>query len=206
MTWQGFCATFTTKPEEMKPVYLLFILVLLPSCWPCDPVIIDLGDVPDDGIAFVPYLPGETISLEHSEGLTITYSIQRESRDEETWCEWCCKNIYRYEVLTTKLTPNYPTASIEITMNSSDSTFIPCSVYTDGGYFIIPTNKVMPDYDNKLDSIQIGLETYYDVFLLETDSWNKSDGEIYADSLYYNFEFGILKLTKTNDEYFQLVQ
>ena len=190
----------------MKPVYLLFFLMLLPSCWPCDPVIIDLGDVPDDGLAFVPYQPGNTINLEHSEGLTITYSIQRESREEQTWCEWCCESVYRYEELTTKLTPNYPTPGIEITMNNSDSTFIQCSVYTDGGYFMIPTHEEIHSYDQKVDSIQIGLETYFDVFLLGTDSWNKSEGEIYTDSLYYNYEFGIIKLIKSNGEYYQLVQ
>ena len=73
--------------------------------------------------------------------------------------------------------------------------------------FYIPTADFQLDYFEKVDSLIIDSVTYKDVFKLNSDYGSYYDKDsIYADSLYYNYEYGILKILMSNGESYEIVK
>lgn len=186
----------------MKTIYLLCLVLLLPSCCPHGIIENRLGALPDSALSFSPYQDGSKLKLKHSAGKVVTYSIFRETTEEYfSPTESCVETIY--ELNTTRLIPDYPVFDLRIDISNLDTIQYYCNAYIGYDSFEIPTFD--NDYYEKADSISIDSTVYYDVYLLSSIGINhNSPGSIYADSLYYNFENGILKIIMSNEEFYQI--
>ncbi|MCK5538945.1 MAG: hypothetical protein KAI79_19125 [Bacteroidales bacterium] len=188
-----------------KLIYLLAILPLISGCIPCDSTDVHLPPIPDNILAFVPYQNGDQVILEHSEGYQIEFSTTRFKYYDQDYCDHCCEYTYHYEVDNTILSPDYPIFSIQINLSSADSIhyFMDLSIGSD--YFPIPLVEDQYQQFEILDSIQLLDSTYYDVFKFKSsENYYSNTASIYVDSLYYNHNFGILKIIMNNEEYYTL--
>lgn len=189
-------------------IYILLI-VFLYGCPPCDtvPVTIDNGSLPVSALKFVPYQSGETYRFKHSNGLVIKFKTFRETREErEERCTECCSYV-QYEVNSTWLTSDYPIFDFYFSISNRDTSYYNCYASIGKYGFNIPTADFHPDYFSRVDSMMIDSFYYRDVFKLKSHygSYNNSDS-IYADSLFYNYEHGILKIIMSNGESYEAVK
>lgn len=184
---------------------LLLLLTAFPTCRHCEPQIYDAGPLPSEAFLCVPYEDGKTTSLTHSNGKTINFAISREVTAVE-WvdCMECCIT-FKHEEELTSLKPDYPLFEIRISIVNHDTAHYDCSVWIDGANFYIPTNDYTREYTTRVDSMLIGGKYYYDLFLLPDANDYMQKNPVRIDSLYYNFSDGIVKITMTNDEYYQII-
>lgn len=189
---------------------LLFILfAMMPGCWPCEPQTFDMGKIPGDVMDRLPYADGETMNLVHSAGHMIQFSIEQTIEDkEEISCNECC-NTYLYEEVKTVFHPDHPVFDCQIRLNSMDTIIYMMNISIGRAFYQVPVADSMWTSVDIEDSMQIGNRFYHDVFRLKNlhdfGEANTSEATIQIDSLYFNFKEGILKITMTNDEYYQLV-
>ena len=187
--------------------YLLFFSVcfLTGSCDPPPPVVVDLGPVPPGIKARVPYSDGEMIRMEHSRGAVIDFHVHRESRMEETRCEEWCDKIYRYEVDETRLEPDYLLFTPVFRMTSQDTITYTFEISMGSSFFILPLDPGIADQVDFADSVEVGGQTYYEVFRLKAYTYGYPElDSVRVDSLYYNTDRGMLKILMSNDEFFQI--
>lgn len=180
---------------------------MLSSCLPCDTITVENGALPDSALSFVPYQNGETYKLKHSNGLIINFETTRSTRDEWSHCTECCNYEYHFEINTTRLIPDYPIFDCNFDISNRDTTYFDCYASIGKYGFYIPTSDFQLDYFEKVDSLTLDSVSYYNVFKLKSDYGSYYDQDsIYADSLYYNFQHGILKILMSNGEYYEIVR
>jgi hypothetical protein len=187
-----------------KWIYLIPVLILS-SCWPCDTVIIENGTLPDAALKFIPYQNGETYQFQHSNGLIINFESIRETREEWTYCTECCKNEYHFEVNSTILIPDYPVFDFQFEISNEDTALYICNAFIGRNGFVIPTSEVQYDFFERVDFIVIDSKCYYEVWKLKSYGSYYNEDTVYADSLFYNYDFGILKILMSNGEYYKIV-
>lgn len=191
----------------MKSI-ILVLLLTVGGCRPCEYILHDMGLLPEEALAYVPYQKGESVILQHSEGGIITFSVDRYStiREESMGSHSCA--MYKYEENITTLRPDHPVMEISFYINNMDTTIYFGNVYIERAGFTIPTQEFQYEYFDYADSLLIDSTYYYNVFKLSNESANynlsRIDNPISIDSLYYNYENGILKVTLTNDEYYEI--
>ena len=189
-----------------KSLIFLFIFIIY-ACPPCDREIIENGPLPQSALDCVPYQDGEIYKLKYSEDLIINFTAER--RTEENWQEsrgqWCGPETH-YEENNTVLKADYPLFDIGFEMNNYDTTRIYCHAYIgNSGYYIpIPDSQHQVSYSEKFDSMFFDGNTYKDVYIMTSASSN--DATSSGDSLYYNYEFGILKYIRSNGETYTITQ
>lgn len=194
-------------------ILLLAVLLLWTGCRPCAYQTIDLGPLPEEILAKVPYQNGRVYSFKHSAGHTVNFSTVRASRQEKTHLDdfgfYCNKEarIYVYEVNTTSLKPDYPIFNIRLDLCNETDSFYRFSAQIGSASFIIPVQAADTAYwpVTVADSLQIGNKHYKEVFKLKNlnDNWYHSDS-IRVDSVFYNYDQGILLIKMTNREYYAI--
>ena len=182
---------------------VIFVTALFHGCWPCHTITIENGPLPEKALAFVPYQDGETYKIGHSKGLVINYRATRETTDGWTECTECCKYEYHYQINTIRLVPDYPVFELYFEISNPDTAFINCYGSAGKYNFLIPASEMQSEYFESEDSLKLGDIFYKDVFKLKSSYWSHQDS-IFADSMYYNYEFGILKLIMSNGEYYEI--
>jgi len=187
---------------------LIIILILLFGCNPCDDSItIDNGKIPEKVLKYVPYQNGQIYKFKHSAGLIIEFTTIRQSRDEYSWCEECCKYNYKYEVNSTTLTPDYPIFDFGFEISNLDTTYYSFIARVGKYQFYIPTSANSSEYYEFADSILINDKLYFDVFKLKSNYGSYYDKDsLFADSLYYNYELGIIKIKMSNGEKYEIYE
>jgi hypothetical protein len=189
-----------------KLLIIIMSSVLLYGCPPCDPIIIDLGPLPASALAFVPYLEGQTYRLKHSGGLVISYTASRETRQEMPDYGRSCDHVYKYEVNSTKLTPDYPVYTFMFEISNPDTSRISCNLYFVHNHFTIAGGYEDLNPDTYADSMLIGDQYFYQVYKIRNSGFFYDREPIYADSLYYNYEYGILQIKMSNGESFTIYE
>lgn len=187
-----------------KSLFILFVFILY-GCPPCDREVIENGPLPQSALECVPYQDGENYKLKYSDELIISFTAER--RTEENWQEsrgqWCGPETH-YESNTTVLKADYPLFDIGFTMNNYDTNAIHCFAYIGESTFYIPVSEFQQSNYEKTDTMIIDETIYEDVFVMTITT---SSGETFlTDSLYYNFEFGILKYIKSNGESYTILK
>ncbi len=186
--------------RTLKLLFLLPLVLLLTGCPRCRPVYFNNGPLPEKALAYVPYKDGEVYKFRHSAGHIIRFTCSRFNQTAQTHCEECCSTVFNYMVNTTWLEPDYPLFNIQIDIANPDTSYLYCSAYLGAG-FNIPVNPQDTILAQKTDSVFVDSTWYYDVFLLKSYPGDFLDlGEIYVDSLYYNYQNGILKIIMSNNE------
>jgi len=190
----------------MKRVLLLLLSTLaLGSCRCDDPILIDMGPIPDSILALVPYQDGQVYQFRHSAGKVITYAAHRALHEEYFDCERCCKFLYKYQVNQTALVPDYPVFTLNVQLSNPDSSRLEFSAWMGQRGFNLSMNQDDGNPVDRIDSAWIGEQWHKDVLRIRNSNYfGFSRDSIYADTLYYNYQSGILKIVMSNGEYFQI--
>lgn len=189
----------------MKKLLLFLVpsLFLLWGCPPCDRETIDKGKLSEYALLYVPYTNGDTLTLQHSGGKLIRYAIRRETQQVTNTCAECCDEIISEENLTT-ITPDYPIFSISVSITEYDSNYVNCTVSIGKNAFYISSDSSISKPKEKL---VVNEKTYRQVYQLKSYSNSYySNDSIYADSMYYNCEKGIIQIIMSNNEKYTLYE
>jgi len=189
----------------MKKILLLLVpsLFLLWGCPPCQRETIDKGKLTEYALSYVPYANGDTLTLQHTGGKLIQFAINRETQQVSNTCEECCDEIISEENLTT-FTPDYPIFSMSVSLTEYDSNYVSCAVSIGKYSFYISSDTSISNPNEKL---VVKEKTYRQVYQLKSDYGTYYDTDsIYADSLYYNLEKGIIQIIMSNNEKYTLYE
>lgn len=158
----------------------------------------DLGSLSQEALLLVPYTNADTIHFKHSQGEIFSFAVQRKSEKiNNSFTESC--NSYISEENTTHLIPDYPIFSCDLRIHQYDSINYNIDIYIGNNYFYIPNGN----WD--FDSLYLNNRKYNHVWGLQaTNESYFKNSTITVDSLYYNTSNGILKITMTNGEYYEL--
>ena len=190
---------------------ILFIaLAMMSCCRPCEPKMFDMGNIPQEVLDRLPYEDNDIMELVHSAGRVIRFSITHTVEDkEEIVCFDCC-NTYLYEEASTSFRPDHPVFDCSMRLNNMDTIMYFLDISIGRAYYQVPVSDSTWAYYDRVDSVRIGGRFYHEVYRLGDQYQFGADGEqegiIAVDSLYFNFAEGILKITMTNDEYYQLAE
>jgi hypothetical protein len=184
----------------VRYLFILFAAILFYACPNCENEVVDWGPIPDSVKAFIPYQDGEIYSLKYSDSLIINFEAERWS--VEDWAygrgSWCPTDI-RFEKEMVRLKPDYPLYDIEISIANFDSSQYHYYVYLRSQSFGLPVNPLDFDYYEMMDSLVIDSIIYTDVFVSYSSAYIDHQWAD-KDTLYYNNDFGILKLLFSNGE------
>lgn len=184
----------------MKYLLILSAVIIFYACPDCENEVIDWGSIPDSIKTLIPYQDGEIYSLKYSDSLMINFEVERWS--EEDWAygrgSWCPTDI-RFEKEIVRLEPDYPLYDIEISLSNIDSSHYSYIINLRSQDFYIPVNPLDLDYAEKIDSMIIDSVTYKDIFVTYSSAYINNQWAEY-DTLFYNYDSGILKLSFSNGE------
>jgi hypothetical protein len=187
---------------NMKKWVLLALVIALAGC--CDTIVINNGPLPETALLLVPYQAGETYRFKHSNGLVINFETSRETRDEWDF-ERPCTEV-RYQLNSTRLTPDYPIFNLSFSISNSNAPHIDCYASFGNSWFYIPSDEPQTGVFEMVDSLIISNTTFYNVFMLANYNTPYFGNQgIYSDTLFYNYDFGILKIVMSNNESYEIV-
>lgn len=193
----------------MKTI-LYIVLAMMSGCRPCDPQTFDMGEIPKHVLDQLPYADGDVMQLIHSAGHVITFSINHHVEAmEDFMCDECCYT-FLYEEASTSFHADHPVFDCSMRLNNMDTIMYFLNISIGRAYYQVPVSDSTWAYYDRVDSMRIGGRFYHEVYRLgdqyQFGTDDAQEGVIAVDSLYYNFTEGILKITMTNDEYYQLVE
>ena len=164
------------------------------------------GEIPDSVINLVPYENGEVVNFLNAEGKILTYYVVRESKQlTEQIVEECYVSSTTYAVDETNLASDSANFPIEFAItNRVEFEFY--AVKINNADFTIPATEYYYQLADVVDSMTINNVVYYDV-LKETPFYFESQNadSLNADTLFYNYEFGILEIDFEDGQRFQRV-
>lgn len=187
-------------------IFMLVILISMFACRPCEtPEIIENPPIHDSILSKVPYANAQIIKLKHSNGHVINFIVNLDSSTYISECERynCCDYLFRYTNYRINLVPDYPIFSIDFSMSNLDyqSKFISVFIANSTFYFSYDFNL---NYGCQIiDSIYLNNRFYYDVMMVP-HSGVYDNSHTFPDTLLYNYEYGILKIKISNNEFFTI--
>ena len=208
----------------MKRILFLltaFVAVIgFTGCPNKEPEYIDLGPIPEQYLATVPYQDGQTFYLQHeSDRVVIPFKVMRyrvQSQGNNAWGFDDYVGKYKpsptvyfdYEIDITTCKPDYPLFDIDIRFSNG---YMADSVYYDYParhkyaqlschqmYASIPFIGESTSMFTVLDSLEVNGRTYYNVF--EFPNENQDLQGIYPKSLYYTYKEGVIEIDMSNGE------
>lgn len=203
-------------------VILVAMTVLFTSCPRSKPTYIDLGRIPEQYLATVPYRNGDVFRMQHeSDRTVIDFTVSRH-RQKETGYDWFIEKykpapnyVYEYEADITKCTPNYPIFNVEIEFSNRYMAFEEegqnyaksATIFAVGSARLPFIGEDHSNYE-MLDSLKVNGRYYYDVFKLKSElvDYYEEEGSIHADTYYYNYEKGLLGVVMSNGEKYWLYE
>lgn len=188
--------------NQLKYLFLLLIPVLqaCPPIYCGDPQTIKFPPISESILSLNPYADGDTVYLKHSAGQSISFITSRTKTEQMASCTECC-DAWIYEEDATVLLPDYPIGDFQITISGNENGQADFYFFFAGATADIwfCENCVQP-----VDSVVIDGETFLSVYQLKFDSYLADEQKLLSpDSLYFNKDYGIIKLTMSNGEYYQ---
>lgn len=198
------------------------MLLLLTACPRSKTTYVDLGRIPAQYLATVPYRNGDVFRMKHESDRTfIDFTVSRH-RQKETGYDWFNEKykpapnyIYEYEADITKCTPNYPIFNVEISFSNRYMAFEEEGMQNYAknatlfavGSAMFPFFGEDPSNYEMLDSLKVNGRYYHDVFKLKADANYYEDKDaIHAETYYYNYENGLLGVIMSNGEKYWLYE
>lgn len=187
----------------MKLGLVILILFVLQACpiVPCNSETIILDPIPDSVLNMIVYKAEGHYALVHSEGTVINFSCTRTLK-KELDCFECgrCSDCVEYEKLNIELNPDYPISDIQIWTYAHEMGVSDIGFSFSGSNFnfsIMDTLYAKPSmlYFNN-DSFLV-----YKLGRAGRYSYN-IENSLYADSLFFSKEIGIVKIVMSNGESF----
>ena len=202
----------------LLPIIFGAMMVLLTACPHSSKTTYkDLGKIPEQYLATVPYQDGDVFRMQHeSDRVVIDFTVSRH-RQKETGYDYIYLEKYKpapnyyydYEVDITKCTPNYPIFDVELSFSNLYMLYeeegMASEAEKQANLFAVGSARIPfigEDHSNYnvADSLEINGRYYHDVFKLTADYYNVEEGSIYAESYYYNYETGLLGVIMSNGE------
>lgn len=211
----------------MKRILLLltaFVAVIgFTGCPGNEPEYIDLGTIPEQYLATVPYQDGEVFYLQHeSDRVVIPFKVMRyrtKAQGDNTYglddysygskMQPAPSVYFNYEIDITTCKPDYPLFDIDIRFSNgymADSVYsqeyhgfhkyaqLNChSLHASIPFIGEPTNMFKVH-----DFFEVNGHVYHNVF--EYPNENMDLEGIYIQTLYYNYEEGVIAIMMSNDE------
>lgn len=176
------------------------------ACRQCpDPIIIENPPLQDSILAKVPYTKNQIVKFRHSNGHVINFIVNLDSSKFISECERykCCDYLFKYTNYRIKLIPDYSIFSIDFSMSNIDyqSKFI--SVFIANSSFNFSYDFNLNYGFQIIDSVYLNNQFYYDVLKI-SNSGVYDNSPTFPDTLYYNFEHGLLKINISNNEFYTI--
>lgn len=205
------------------PVVLVAMTLLFTACPRSKTTYVDLGRIPEQYLATVPYRNGDVFRMKHESDRTIIDFIVSRHRQKETGFDYMYEKykpapnyVYEYEADITKCTPNYPIFNVEISFSNQYMAFEEegtsnwpksATLFAVGSARIPLIGEDHSNYE-MLDSLKVNGRYYHDVFKLKSElvDYYEVEGSIHADTYYYNYENGLLGVVMTNGEKYWLYE
>ena len=190
---------------------------------------VDLGCIPEQYLVTVPYQNGDVFRMQHeSDRLIIDFTVSRH-RQKETGYDYvplekykpAPNYIYEYESDITQCTPNYPIFDVEINFSNAYMAFEEeqgydpaydqpvaktAQIFATGGAQIPLFGEDHSGYE-MLDSLKINGRYFRDVFKLKTEYYyNEGEEMIHAETIFYNYENGLLGILMSDGEKYWLYE
>ncbi|HKK62693.1 MAG TPA: hypothetical protein VJ951_09040 [Bacteroidales bacterium] len=194
--------------SNTKNIGILLISVILFGCRPCEPETYNMGEISDEALLSVPYTINDKPVLKHSNGQEISFSIDRITKDKtEYLCGHRCCDMLLYQENVTTMLPDKKLIKPVFHISNFDSTYVSISVQINRSSFNIPAKRAQMNDIAFVDSMTIEGNMYYNVFKLGyIEHYIDSENPIFIDSLYYNYNKGILKISLSNNEFYALAE
>ncbi len=195
------------KIKKSTTYFLLFIstLFMLYACPPpCEPQRISVLPIPDSVSMLIPYKNGDTVNFQHSGGLVVPFVCQRDSSAEYAYSDWCSPG-QEYRLDETLLVPDYPISSVVVQLTKYDEQNLLFSISVANSSTAL---NVQHELSFNLDSLKVNQKWFYCVMALNLSSSEHPNYPdlLRFDSVYYTPQDGIIRLTMSNEEYYDLVE
>lgn len=180
-------------------------MIVLQGCppLPCDPVTSYGDPIPDSILTLIPYINGEVYQLKHSEGKVINFICSNKLIEDKQCFD--CSDCFVFERNEVQLNPDYFISPIQLRITGVDDFGFDFHLWFGNSSFNFFIDE---NYKKNLDSIYIAGFMLNDIVCLKNTNtgFYNSDADLFADSLYYSYDKGIVKLVMTNGEYFELYE
>lgn len=203
--------------QKLSSEFLFFLVAILIafSFTACDECIlgeknqhIDMGDIPLAIRDCVPYQDGDTVKFVDPEGNAHLFKVIRVLEYHETAIDYDCHiNYIKYQ--TDSLLLYSDTYNRVITFGTSNyhpsglNIIHSYSIHFGIRYFIVPISDKAINSVDQLDSLIVDGEIFTEVFVITPTvfgySWMDS---IKTDTIFYNYEYGMLKVTFDDSTFF----
>ena len=205
------------------PAVFGVMLLLLTACPRKKPSYIDLGCIPEQYLATVPYQNGDMFRMQHETSkVIIDFEVERHRRKTSsegygpvpTRYQPAPDYYYEYEVDMTTCKPKYPVFDLSISLSNAymlneeemQSWYKKADLFAVGSAKVPLFGDDHSDYEI-IDSLEVNGHYYKDVFKVKTDNYNKNDDElIHAETILYNYENGFVGIVMSNGEKYMLYE
>ena len=206
----------------LLPIVFGAMMVLLTACPTKKPIsVVDLGTIPNQYLATVPYKNGDIFKLQHENSrLVVDFVVSRHRTKQigegygmaPSRFEPGPDYYFEYEVDQTVCKPNYPIFNVNIDFSNEYMRFDGTQGYDASNEKVAQLFGVgsvrFPFYGEDLsgyevlDSLDINGRYFHDVFILKSNDsgYYDEEGMIYVDTYYYNYEKGLLGMVMSNGE------
>ncbi len=188
-----------------KQFFILFLIPFLYGCPICNKPtkIVVVGPIPDSLYKLVPYQDSSVYKFVHSNGYIVSFQTSRKTEEESTFDECGCSEVRKYYRNTTTMLSNYPAITIRLSIVHYDSLASVLDISVQNNYFQ-NENFIKKAYSTtRSDSLLVDNKYYKNVFVFKNqDIYNNQI--MFADSLYYNRDNGIIKIFMTNGENYSI--
>ncbi|NLU39560.1 MAG: hypothetical protein GXX78_11825 [Bacteroidales bacterium] len=194
--------------NEKSALYLLLsisALFILYACpLPCEPQRISVLPIPDSVSMLIPYKNGDTVNFQHSGGLVVPFVCQRDSSAEYAYSDWCSPG-QEYRLDETLLIPDYPISSVFVQLTKYDEQNLLFSISVANSSTVL---NALHELSFNLDSLKVNQKWFYCVMALNLSSSENPNypNKLRFDSVYYTQQNGIVRLTMSNGEYYDLFE
>ena len=202
----------------MAPAILVAMMVLLTACPGKEPVYVDLGRIPEQYLATVPYQNGDVFRMQHETSkVIIDFEVERhryKTSDEgygevPTRFQPAPDYYYEYETDRTTCKPKYPIFDLSIFLTNAymlneemQSWYKKADIFAAGGASVPFVGDDYSGYEI-IDSLEVNGRYYKDVFKLKTFYDNEL---IHAETIFYNYENGFVGIVMSNGEKYMLYE
>jgi len=165
----------------------------------------DFGELSPEVLEMVPYVHGQSYGFRHSAGQEVHFLVERQtSLVTEYWGE-CTRVTYGSD--HTVMMPDYPLFDMGFRISKVDSMHVMHQATIGPSTFMLPLeHECDPGSCTVLDSVRVNGKWFRDVYrVIPLNSGYQTQGEILADTLWFNTDSGILKFTMTGGEFFEIL-
>ncbi|MFV0467972.1 MAG: hypothetical protein ACK5MK_03470 [Dysgonomonas sp.] len=190
----------------MKKQFIILILIpFLFGCPVCNKPtkIVDIGPIPDSLYKLVPYQDSVVYKFVHSNGYVVSFQTSRKTEEESTFDECSCSELRRYYRNSTIMISDYPAITIQLDIVHFDSISSSFGISIRNNYFENWDFIQKVFSKTKPDSTLVNGKYFKDIFVFKNyNSYNNQT--LFADSLYYSTDKGIIKIFMTNGESYSI--